>query len=78
MQRGGRIVQIYFGNGQLWDSHEDILVHQKLTKQADKPMTALLKDLKARGLLNETIVICGSEIGRTAGGREQCWSSRMD
>ena len=48
MQRGGRIVQIYFGNGQPWDSHEDILVHQKLTKQADKPMTALLKDLKAR------------------------------
>ena len=58
-------MQVYFGNGQPWDSHEDILVHQKLARQADKPMAALLKDLKARGLLDETIVICGSEFGRT-------------
>jgi Protein of unknown function (DUF1501) len=65
IERGVRIVQIYFGNGQPWDSHEDILVHQKLARQADKPMAALLRDLKARGLLDETIVICGSEFGRT-------------
>ncbi len=65
VERGVRMVQIYFGNGQPWDNHEDILVHQKLAGQSDKPMAALLKDLKTRGLLQETIVICGSEFGRT-------------
>ena len=59
------MVQIYFGNEQPWDNHEDILVHEKLARQADKPIAALLKDLKTRGLLDETIVICGSEFGRT-------------
>ena len=65
VERGVRMVQIYFGNGQPWDNHEDILVHEKLARQADKPIAALLKDLKTRGLLDETIVICGSEFGRT-------------
>lgn len=65
VERGVRVVQIYFGNGQPWDNHEDIMVHQKLARQADKPIAALLRDLKARGLLNETLVICGSEFGRT-------------
>ena len=65
VERGVRMVQVYFGNEQPWDNHDDILVHAKLARQADKPIAALLKDLKARGLLDETIVICGSEFGRT-------------
>lgn len=65
VERGVRMVQIYFGNGQPWDNHDDIEVHRKLAFQADQPIAALLQDLKARGLLNETLVICGSEFGRT-------------
>jgi len=65
VERGVRVVQIYFGNGQPWDNHEDIEIHRKLAEQADRPIAALLKDLKSRGLFNETLVICGSEFGRT-------------
>jgi hypothetical protein len=65
VERGVRIVQIYFGNGQPWDNHEDIEIHRKLAQQADRPIAALLQDLKARGLFDETLVICGSEFGRT-------------
>ncbi len=65
VERGVRMVQIYYGNGQPWDNHEDILVHQKLAQKADRPIAALLADLKSRGLLEETLVICGSEFGRT-------------
>lgn len=65
VERGVRVVQIYFGNWQPWDSHEDIMVHEKLAREADQPIASLLRDLKARGLLNETLVICGTEFGRT-------------
>ena len=59
------MVQVYFGNGQPWDNHDDILIHRKLARQADWPVAALLKDLQARGLLRETLVLIGSEFGRT-------------
>jgi hypothetical protein len=65
VERGVRVVQVYFGNSQPWDNHDDILIHAKLARQSDRPIAALLKDLKARGLLNDTLVICGSEFGRT-------------
>jgi hypothetical protein len=65
VERGVRMVQIYFGNGQPWDNHDDILIHRKLAGQADRPIAALLQDLKTRGLLKETIVIIGGEFGRT-------------
>jgi uncharacterized protein (DUF1501 family) len=65
VEHGVRVVQIYFGHSQPWDSHDDILVHRKLAFQADRPIAALLQDLKSRGLLSETLVICGSEFGRT-------------
>ena len=65
VERGVRVVQIYFGNGQPWDNHEDIMIHEKLARRADQPIAALLEDLKSRGLLEETLVICGSEFGRT-------------
>src|SRR5262249_22898642 len=65
VERGVRMVQIYFGNGQPWDNHDDILIHRRLAAQADRPIAALLQDLKSRGLLAETIVLIGGEFGRT-------------
>jgi hypothetical protein len=65
VERGVRVVQIYFGDGQPWDNHTDILLHRKLAAEADGPIAALLQDLRATGLLKETLVICGSEFGRT-------------
>ena len=49
VERGVRMVQVYFGNGQPWDNHDDIQIHRKLAQQADQPIAALLDDLKARG-----------------------------
>jgi hypothetical protein len=65
VEHGVRIVQVYFGNFQPWDSHDDIRVHAKLAQQADGPIAALIDDLKARGLFKETLLIVGSEFGRT-------------
>jgi hypothetical protein len=65
VEHGVRVVQIYFGNSQPWDNHDDILVHRKLAQQSDRPIAALIRDLKSRGLLDETLVIVGSEFGRT-------------
>ena len=64
IERGVRVVQVYFGNDKPWDSHHDILVHRKLAQQADQPIAALLQDLKASGLLKDTLVIIGGEFGR--------------
>lgn len=64
IERGVRAVQVYFGNDKPWDSHHDILVHRRLAQQADQPIAALLSDLKASGLLKETLVIIGGEFGR--------------
>ena len=65
VERGVRMVQVYFGNSQPWDNHDDILKHRKLAAQSDAPMAALLGDLKASGLLDETVVMIGGEFGRT-------------
>ena len=66
IERGVRFVQVYYGNGQPWDTHSD---HNKqvpnLCKQIDRPVAALLADLKSRGLLSETLVVWGGEFGRT-------------
>lgn len=64
IERGVRVVQVYFGNDKPWDSHHDILVHRRLAQQADQPIAALLSDLKASGILKETLVIIGGEFGR--------------
>jgi Protein of unknown function (DUF1501) len=64
VERGVRVVQVYFGNDKPWDSHHDILVHRRLAQQADQPIAALLQDLKASGLLKETLVVIGGEFGR--------------
>lgn len=66
VERGVRFVQIYHGAGSKWDAHAGIEKnHSQLCKASDQPVAALLKDLKARGLLDETLVIWGGEFGRT-------------
>jgi hypothetical protein len=65
VERGVRVVQIYYGDGQPWDDHADINNHRKHAKASDRPIAALLRDLKARGLLQDTLVIWGGEFGRT-------------
>jgi hypothetical protein len=66
VERGVRFVQVYCGDTNGWDAHSDIEGnHGKLCMQSDQPIAALLKDLKARGLLDSTLVIWGGEFGRT-------------
>jgi uncharacterized protein (DUF1501 family) len=66
VERGVRFVQVYYGNGQPWDTHSnhDKTV-RKLCHDIDRPIAALLADLKQRGMLEETLVIWGGEFGRT-------------
>jgi hypothetical protein len=65
VEKGVRMVQIYYGNGQPWDNHDDIMIHKRLAGGADPAIAALISDLKASGLLKETIVIVSGEFGRT-------------
>jgi len=64
-ERGVRMVQVYFGNSQPWDNHDDIEIHRTLADQADPAIGALLEDLKSSGMLQETLVMIGGEFGRT-------------
>src|SRR5262249_43490261 len=64
-ERGVRMTQVYYGNDQPWDDHKDIANHRQHAQKSDRPIAALLKDLKARGLLAETLVVWGGEFGRT-------------
>ena len=64
-ERGVRMTQIYFGGGQPWDDHADILNHRNHATQSDQAIAALLTDLKQRGQLDETLVVWGGEFGRT-------------
>jgi len=66
VERGVRFVQCYSGSGNLWDAHSDLEGnHSKYCRQTDRPIAGLLADLKARGLLDSTLVIWGGEFGRT-------------
>jgi hypothetical protein len=66
VERGVRFVQLWHGEGQPWDNHDDLEVnHRRLATESDKAIGALLKDLKQRGMLDETLVIWGGEFGRT-------------
>lgn len=66
VERGVRFIQLYSGTGSKWDAHADIENnHSKLCQSMDKPVAGLLKDLKRRGLLEDTLVIWGGEFGRT-------------
>ncbi len=66
VERGVRVVQIYAGNLQPWDSHSNNSASQRgLATIVDRPTAALLQDLKQRGLLEDTLVVWGGEFGRT-------------
>ncbi|HZZ74253.1 MAG TPA: DUF1501 domain-containing protein [Pirellulales bacterium] len=66
VERGVRCVQLYLGSGSRWDAHKDVEGnHAKYCRESDRPIAALLKDLKQRGLLDNTLVIWGGEFGRT-------------
>ena len=65
VERGVRMVQVYYAKGDPWDAHADIQQHRKNAKDSDQPFAAVIKDLKSRGLFNDTLVVCGSEFGRT-------------
>jgi hypothetical protein len=67
IERGVRFVQVYYGNGQPWDTHSNHDEQVKrLARDIDQPTAALLRDLKRRGLLEDTLVIWGGEFGRTS------------
>jgi hypothetical protein len=66
-EEGVRFIQICHsggGNGG-WDAHGDIKSHAPLCRATDQPIAGLLRDLKQRGMLDETLVVWGSEFGRT-------------
>jgi Protein of unknown function (DUF1501) len=93
LERGVRFVQVFHGGAFggspriNWDAHEDVVDnHGRQARIMDKPVAGLLADLKARGMLDDTLVIWSTEFGRTpftqglgAGGRDHhqhaftCW-----
>ena len=68
VERGVRFVQLYSGgahNNDNWDAHEDVYAnHSYHGARTDQPVAALIKDLKQRGMLDETLIIWGGEFGR--------------
>ena len=64
-ERGVRITQIYYGDGQPWDDHGDIANHRQHAQKSDQAIAGLITDLKSRGLLEDTLVVWGGEFGRT-------------
>lgn len=66
VERGVRFVQAWHGNGQPWDSHNQIKTsHRTVANQCDQGLAALIIDLKQRGMLDETLIVCSGEFGRT-------------
>jgi hypothetical protein len=64
-EKGVRMTQVYYSKGDPWDAHGDILAHKVNAKNSDQAFAAVIKDLKSRGLWKDTLVVCGSEFGRT-------------
>ena len=72
VERGVRFVQIYHGGsgaaGGRWDGHTNLPKgHAQGSAEVDKPIAGLIRDLKQRGLLDDTLVVFGTEFGRTPG-----------
>lgn len=69
VERGVRFVLLFSGGGPVsvqWDAHDNMVSnHEQMCRWTDKPIAGLLKDLKGRGLLDSTLVVWGSEFGRT-------------
>jgi hypothetical protein len=64
-EKGVRMTQVYYSKGDPWDAHGDIFAHKTNAKNSDQAFAAVIKDLKSRGLWKDTLVVCGSEFGRT-------------
>ena len=66
VERGVRVVELFdVGSNTNWDSHNNIDDHRGLSRNVDRPIAALVSDLKQRGLLDETLIVGCSEFGRT-------------
>ena len=65
VESGVRMVQLYYGDGQPWDDHDNIKAHADKARDVDQPIAALIQDLKQRDLLKDTLIIWGGEFGRT-------------
>jgi len=66
VERGVRTVHVYYGPGQPWDDHNSINKNlRNRCPDMDKASAALIRDLRQRGLLDETVVVWGGEFGRT-------------
>jgi hypothetical protein len=66
IERGVRFVELIdTGSSGNWDSHSDMHQHAPLAKNVDQPIAGLLKDLKSRGMLEDTLVVWTTEFGRT-------------
>ena len=72
-ERGVRFIQVTHSDSNVqWDQHGDLKNgHEKNAREVDKPIAGLLKDLKARGLLEDTLVWWGGEFGRTPTAKEK-------
>ena len=65
-ERGVRFVELIdVGSSNNWDAHGDMMTHSPLAKNVDQPIAGLLKDLRQRGMLDETLVVWTTEFGRT-------------
>ncbi|HYG76200.1 MAG TPA: DUF1501 domain-containing protein [Planctomycetota bacterium] len=65
-ERGVRFIELIdVGASNNWDAHGDMDTHAPLARNVDRPVAALLKDLKSRGMLDETLVVWTTEFGRT-------------
>ncbi len=66
VERGVRFVQTWHGASQPWDSHDNIkAAHRKVANECDQGLAALIFDLEQRGLLDQTLILCSGEFGRT-------------
>jgi hypothetical protein len=66
VERGVRFVELIdTGSSGNWDAHGDMMTHAPLAKNVDQPIAALLRDLKQRGMLEDTLVVWTTEFGRT-------------
>ncbi|HEX8912135.1 MAG TPA: DUF1501 domain-containing protein [Humisphaera sp.] len=66
VERGVRFVELIdVGASNNWDAHSDINTHVPLARNVDKPIAGLLRDLKSRGMLDDTLVVWTTEFGRT-------------
>lgn len=66
VERGVRFVELIdTGSSGNWDAHGDMLTHEPLAKNVDRPIAALIRDLKDRGLFEETLIVWTTEFGRT-------------